>query len=167
MSICDSNSSAVSTLGLRLGRWAPACVLAAGLLGCSAAYAADTAAKAPATAAVPAGIESFDTPEQAASAIVAAAQVWDTAKLSAMLGPDGDEIIFTGDYTSDRQRGADFAAQAARKTRIAVDPTTGQRAIVLVGENDFAVPGTARQAQRQVDLRCGRWQSRAHVPAHR
>ena len=87
MSIYDSNSSAVnmSPLALRLGRWAQACVLAAGLLGCSAAYAAETATKAPAAAAVPAGIDTFNTPEQAASAIVAAAQSWDTAKLSAML----------------------------------------------------------------------------------
>ncbi|HEY2808110.1 MAG TPA: DUF2950 domain-containing protein [Steroidobacteraceae bacterium] len=136
--------------------------MAVGLLVSFAAYAEEPAAKAPAAAtpvagSVPAGVETFATPEQAASALIAAAQSWDTAKLSAMLGPGGDEIIFSGDYESDRQRGADFAAQAAKKTRVATDPKTGQRAIVLVGENDwpFPVPVVKRNGKWMFDGAAG------------
>ncbi len=134
------------------------CLLAAGLLLCCAAYAAEPEAKAPAAAtAVPAGIDTFTSPEQAASAIIAAAKSWDTAKLSAMLGPDGDEIIYSGDYESDRQRGADFADQAAKKTHVAVDPKTGQRAVIFVGDNDwpFPVPIVKRGGKWVFDAKAG------------
>lgn len=164
MSNYDSNSSAGDLRRHRknTGRRAHACRLAAGLLVCCAAYAAEPAANAPAAAApaaakAPARVETFDTPEQAASAIIAAARAWDTGKLSTMLGPDGDAIIYTGDYTSDRQRGADFAAQADKKTRVVVDPKTGQRAVVLVGENDwpFPVPLVKRSGKWVFDAAAG------------
>ena len=67
----------------------------------------------------------------------AAAKTWDTGKLSEMLGPDGDDIIFSGDYEADRQRGTDFSEQAAQKTRemagksLALDPEQGESHIYL------------------------------------
>ena len=134
--------------------------LAIGLLASCIAVAADPVGKkavGSATAA-PARAQTFDTPEQAASAIVDAARTWDTAKLFAMLGPDGHDIIFSGDYASDRQRGADFSAQAAKKTRVAVDPKTGQRATLFVGENDwpFPVPIVKRGGKWVFDAAVGR-----------
>ena len=134
--------------------------LAIGLLASFVTVAADPPGKkavGSATAA-PARVQSFDSPEQAATAIVDAARSWDTAKLAAMLGPDGDDIIFSGDYARDRKRGADFSAQAAKKTRVAVDPKTGQRAILFVGENDwpFPVPIVKRGGKWVFDAAAGR-----------
>ena len=164
MSNYNGNSSSVDLPRQRgnTAWWAQACGMAAVLLVCCGAYAAEPAANAPAAtapaaAAVPAGIETFDTPEHAASAIVAAAQSWDTAKLSEILGPDGNEIIYSGDYISDRQRGADFATQAAKKTHVAVDPKTGQRATIFVGDNDwpFPVPLVKRNGKWVFDAAAG------------
>ncbi len=129
---------------LKIVRLTCACWLAAGALVCAAACAEEAAAKspaaAPATTAAAVAVETFGTPEEAATAMVAAAQSWDTAKLSDMLGPAGDEIIYSGDYESDRARGAEFAAQAAKKMRVALDPKSGQRAVIMVGDNDWPFP---------------------------
>ena len=40
----------------------------------------------------------------------------------------------------DRQRAADFAAEAREKTKVSVEPKNGQRAYVLVGNEDWPFP---------------------------
>ena len=160
MSINDRNPVRVrACFGSHAGKRA-LLFLAIGLLASCIAVAADPASKKAvhSTTAAPAPVQTFATPERAASAIVDAARSWDTAKLLAMLGPDGKDIIFSGDYARDRQRGAEFSAQAAKNTRVAVDPKTGQRAILFVGENDwpFPVPIVKRGGKWVFDAAAGR-----------
>ena len=153
-----SNDRRIAMNGPGLSGWARACGAAA-LLACGTAFAAEPAPTpaAPVAAAAPA-VETFASADQAAAAIVAAAKTWDTDKLTALLGPDGDDIIFSGDYEADRQRGTDFATQAAAKTRVAVDPKTGARAIIFVGEHDwpFPVPVVKRNGKWLFDAAAGK-----------
>jgi hypothetical protein len=148
-----------ASFAARAGKGALVVLAGIGLLASSVAFAAHSAGeKVGSATAASTGVETFDTPERAASAIVDAARSWNTAKLRAMLGPDGDDIIFSGDYASDRRRSADFAAEAAKKTRVAVDPKSGKRATLFVGENDwpFPVPIVKRGGRWVFDAAAGR-----------
>jgi Protein of unknown function (DUF2950) len=65
-----------------------------------------------ASAASTAGPKTFETPQQAATALVTAAAKFDVLELIEIFGPGGDDIVLTGEYPQDRQRALDFAAEA-------------------------------------------------------
>jgi len=104
--------------------------------------AQQSAAKGPptATTASTGSARSFDTPQQAANALIAAAEKFDQVAFTQIFGPDGDDIVFSGEYAQDRKYAADFAAEAHEKMSVSVDPKTGNRAFVLVGKEDWPVP---------------------------
>jgi hypothetical protein len=87
-----------------------------------------------------AGAKLFDTPQQAASALVNAAENFNVAALTEIFGPDGDDVVFTGEFAQDRKRAADFAAEAREKTKVSVDRKSGNRAFLLVGNQDWPFP---------------------------
>jgi len=93
---------------------------------------------APASAA--GGAKTFDTPQQAADALVAAAGQFDEGALEEIFGPGGEDIVFSGEYPQDRQRALDFAAEAREKKSVSVDPNKGNRAFLLVGNEDWPFP---------------------------
>jgi hypothetical protein len=112
-------------------------------LSASGLLAAQQSAAKPrpqASAAIPAGTRDFGTPEQAADALVAAADKWDLTILTEIFGPDGNDIVFSGEFAQDRKHAADFAAQAHQKKHIAVDPRSSNRAFLLVGNDDWPFP---------------------------
>ena len=82
----------------------------------------------------------FDTPQQAADELVDAAEKFDVPALEEIFGPDGDDIVFSGEYPQDRQRATDFAAEAREKKNVSVDPKKGNRAFLLVGNEDWPFP---------------------------
>jgi hypothetical protein len=112
----------------------------------------------PATAAAPAGVMTFDTPQHAADALVAAAENFDVAALTEIFGPDGNEIVLSGEFSQDRKHAADFAAQARQKKSVSVDPKSGTRAFLLVGNEDwpFPVPLVKRGGKWFFDGKAGR-----------
>jgi len=114
--------------------------------------------KAPATSAPATGATSFATPQQAADALVAAAENFDENVLQQIFGPGGDDIYLTGEYPQDRKRSADFAAEAREKKTVSVDPKTGNRAFLLVGDEDwpFPVPIVKLGARWAFDAKAGR-----------
>jgi hypothetical protein len=91
-------------------------------------------------ASVGATAKTFDTPEQAADALVNAAAKFDVDALEEIFGPDGDDIVLSGEYPQDRQRALDFAAQARGKKSVSLDPKTANRAFLLVGDEDWPFP---------------------------
>jgi hypothetical protein len=114
---------------------------------------------APATAPSSAGITRlFDTPQQAAEALVDAAENFDQVTLTQIFGPEGDDIVFSGEFAQDRKHAADFAAQAREKKSISVDPKSGKRAFLLVGNEDwpFPVPLVQRDGKWLFDSKAGR-----------
>jgi hypothetical protein len=115
------------------------------------------AAKA-APASVAVGAKSFDTPQQASDALVAAAEQFDELALREIFGPAGEDIVFSGEYPQDRKRAADFAAEAREKKSVSVDPRKGTRAFLLVGNEDwpFPVPIVKRGAKWAFDAKAGR-----------
>ena len=105
-----------------------------------------------------AGAKLFDTPQQAAKALVDAAEKFDVAGLMEIFGPDGDDVVLSGEFAQDRKRATDFAAEAREKTKVSVDPKSGNRAFVLVGNDDwpFPVPLVKRGEKWSFDSKAGR-----------
>ncbi len=103
-------------------------------------------------------VMTFDTPRQAADMLVNAAAKFDVVELAHIFGPDGDDIVFTGEFAQDRQHATNFAAEAREKESISVDPKTGTRAFLLVGNEDwpFPVPLVKRGEKWSFDAKVGR-----------
>ena len=100
-----------------------------------------TAKKSPIAAVVAAvSPRKFDTPQQAADALVVAAQKFDERALVQIFGLDGEDVVFSGETAQDRQRASDFVAEADEKKSVSVDPKRGNRAFLLVGKEDWPFP---------------------------
>ena len=93
-----------------------------------------------AIASAAAGPKKFDTPQQAADALVDAAQRFDEVALVQIFGPNGEDVVFSGETVQDRQRASDFVAEAGEKKSVSVDPRRGNRAFLLVGKEDWPFP---------------------------
>jgi Protein of unknown function (DUF2950) len=120
------------------------------------------AAQQPAATTTPASVavaaKTFDTPQQAADALVAAAQQFDERALREIFGPGGEDIVFSGEYPQDRKRASDFAAEAYEKKSVSVDSKKGNRAFLLVGNEDwpFPVPIVKLGTKWAFDAKAGR-----------
>src|SRR4051812_32657732 len=55
----------------------------------------------PGNAAAPVGARAFPTPQAAANALIEAASTFDEPALAAMFGPDGKDLVSTGDPVRD------------------------------------------------------------------
>ena len=100
----------------------------------------------------------FNTTQQAADELVDAAEKFDVHVLEVIFGPDGDDIVLSGEYPQDRQRASDFAAEARKKKSVSLDPKKGSRAFLLVGDEDwpFPVPLVKLGARWYFDAKAGR-----------
>jgi hypothetical protein len=138
-----------------------ACAVAFSCLLASVVVAAQESATKPAPAAAGSsaiGAEAFDTPQQAAAALVDAAEKFDVPVLEKIFGPHGYNVVLTGELPKDRQRAADFAAEAREKQTVSVEPKTGARAFVVVGNENwpFPVPIVKRGEKWYFDAKAGR-----------
>ena len=95
----------------------------------------------PASAIPPdAGPRAFDTPQQAADALVKAAEADDVPALLAMMGPEGKDIVSSGDPVQDKNNLARFAKKARAKMKVVFDLADPKRAILVVGDDDWPMP---------------------------
>jgi hypothetical protein len=108
--------------------------------------------------AAPPSVKTFDSPQRAADALVAAAETFDTQTLAQLFGPAFKEIVLTGEAGQDRQRATEFATKAREKMSVSVDSRSGARAFVLVGADDwpFPIPLVKRGARWSFDAAAGR-----------
>jgi hypothetical protein len=82
----------------------------------------------------------FDTPKQAADALVQVAANFDAAAAKEILGPDSENLVASEDPVQDKNRAAEFAAKAKEKMSVQTDKKNPNQAIVLVGNDDFPLP---------------------------
>jgi len=121
-------------------------------------YAGPQASRANARTTSAVGVRTFDTPQQAADALVVAAGVFDVGLLDELFGPDTRHVLLSGEDAQDRQRAADFVAMAHDELSVSVDPKTGTRAFVIVGDDDwpFPIPIVKRGGKWSFDTKAGR-----------
>jgi hypothetical protein len=115
-----------------------AATLTCGLL-ISGVYAAEKAKQDSAAASQPKQ-KAFATAKEAADALIQAAESFDVAALKEILGPDSDDIISSEDPIQDKNRAVAFAQKAKEKNAIETDKKNANRAILIVGNDEFPVP---------------------------
>jgi hypothetical protein len=91
-------------------------------------------------AAAPIGPKAFDTPQQAAEALISAAGAYDVPALMAIFGPAGEDFVSGGDQVQDKNNAIDFAKEASAKNSIAFTKTNPNRATIIVGEEQWPLP---------------------------
>jgi Protein of unknown function (DUF2950) len=133
----------------------------AGVVACtflpgSVCLAQDASAKSAPAATV--AHTKFDTAQQGADALVDAAGKFDVDALDKMFGPGAEGLVQSGDPAQDKERAKEFAAQAHEKMSVSVDRKGGDRAFVLVGQNEwpFPVPLVKHDGKWSFDGKAGR-----------
>ena len=97
---------------------------------------AATGAASPRTATA---VRAFASPKEAADALVKAAGDYDGTALAEIFGPDGRDIVFTGEYVQDRDHAAKFADAAKEKMSVTAD-ASGNKATIVVGNESWPFP---------------------------
>ena len=82
--------------------------------------------------------QAFKTPDEAASALAAAARTGDMKALVTVLGPDGRDIVSSGDEVADADTRQKFVAAYDAKHAIVMEGDN--KATVIVGRDDFPLP---------------------------
>src|SRR5437763_13376099 len=102
-------------------------------------HAATPSKADPAPAAQPAQ-KQFDTPQQAADALIQGGANFDVAAAKEMLGSDSEYIVASEDPVQDKNRAAEVAAKAKEKMSVQTDKKNPNQAIILVGNDHFSLP---------------------------
>ena len=84
--------------------------------------------------------KAFATADEAANALIAAAETYDTTALLEILGPNSRDIIQTGEPVLDREVASEFAKLGREKKTIAVDKRVRNRAFLEVGDESWPFP---------------------------
>src|ERR1044071_37454 len=102
--------------------------------------------------------KSLSSAQEAANALIEAAEKFDEAALSEILGPDSYDIIHTGEPARDREVAQKFAEQARIKTNVSLQPKNPRRATLALGEDDWpcAVPVVKVGSTGSFDAKAGR-----------
>ncbi len=102
--------------------------------------------------------KSFATAQEAANALIDAAEKYDEPALAEILGPDSYDILHTGEPARDREVAKEFAAEARVKTNVATQPKNPRRAFLSIGDDDwpFPVPIVKTASGWSFDAKAGR-----------
>ena len=112
----------------------------------------------PAPQAATQGPKAFDTPQQAAEAVIKAAGDYDVPQLMAIFGPDGKDFVSGGDPVQDKNKAVAFGKEAQTKNSIATDPSKPNLATIVVGDEEwpFPVPLIKKSGKWYFDAKAGR-----------
>ena len=82
----------------------------------------------------------FDTPQQAADALIQVAATFDPAAAKEILGPGSEDIVSSEDSIADKNQAQACAAKAKEKLSIQVNKKDPNQAIITVGSDDYPLP---------------------------
>jgi hypothetical protein len=82
----------------------------------------------------------FATPKQAVDALLQVCDPYDVTGLKQILGPQGEDLVSSEDPVSDKNVTLAFAAKAREQNSISIDPTNPNRAVLLVGNDNWPMP---------------------------
>src|SRR5262245_15635811 len=89
------------------------------------------------------GQKQFDTPKQAADALIQVATNLDVAAAKEILGPDGEDIVASDDPVMDKKRATEFADKAKEKMSVETSRKTRYAAWRVEGKQKCPRPITA------------------------
>jgi hypothetical protein len=90
------------------------------------------------TASIVSAQQDFKTADEAASALAGAAKAGDRKAIVTVLGPDGQDIVSSGDEVADAATRQKFVAAYDAKHQIAMEGDN--KAILVIGQEDFPLP---------------------------
>lgn len=126
----------MSAATLRIAGCLGAAAMIGILVGCAQPKDSDAASESSGPV-VPA--QQFASPQEAATALVTAAEKYDVPTLKAILGSAGQSIVQSGDTVADHNDLIAFAAQAREKQHVDLD-STQTTAHLVVGPGDWPLP---------------------------
>ena len=100
----------------------------------------------------------FADREQAVKELVQAADQFDVPLLMKILGPDGEDLVASDDPVADKKGATAFAAEAHEKKSVKTDPKNPNRAILVVGSEEwpFPIPLVKKNGKWYFDTKAGR-----------
>jgi hypothetical protein len=93
-----------------------------------------------AVAPAPAKQQMFASADQAADALIKAAEIFDVVQLEDILGPDSHDLIVTSDPMLDKQHAERFVAKAHEAKTVTIDPKRPTVATLSVGSDNWPMP---------------------------
>jgi hypothetical protein len=84
--------------------------------------------------------KTFSSPQEAVQALIQAASKNDTRALLALFGPDGKDIVESGDSSDDKDGRAQFTKAAGEKMSVLPDPMNPDKVILTIGQHDWPFP---------------------------
>jgi hypothetical protein len=99
----------------------------------------------------------FANPEQAADALIEAADQFNVPSLLQMFGPGGEDFVASADPVTDKKVSIAFAAKAHEKKSVELDPKNPNRAILVVGSEEwpFPIPIVKKSGKWYFDTKAG------------
>lgn len=82
----------------------------------------------------------FDSPQQAADALIKASRDYDIPELMAIFGQNGKDFIIGGDEVQDKHNAMAFARDADAKNRVLINKKDPNKATMIVGEEGWPLP---------------------------
>jgi hypothetical protein len=106
----------------------------------------------------PQGQETFNTPKDAANALIQAAGDFDVPALQQIFGAAGEDLVASEDAVRDKNIAIAFAARAHEKNSVTIDPKHPDRAVLVVGNSDWPmpIPIVKRNGKWLFDTKAGR-----------
>jgi DUF2950 family protein len=100
--------------------------------------------------------EQFKSPDDAVNALVSAAKAEDESAILGVLGPDGRDIVSSGDEVADRTTRENFIARYDKKHTLTPDGEA--KSTLVIGDNDwpFPIPIVGKDGSWQFDTKAGK-----------
>jgi hypothetical protein len=100
----------------------------------------------------------FDAAQQAADALIQAAEAFDVPALKEILGPGSEDLVSSEDAVQDKNRATEFVAKAKEKHSVEVDAKNPNSATLLIGNEDWPlpIPIVKRSGKWYFDTKAGR-----------
>jgi len=102
--------------------------------------------------------QAFASADEAANALISAAEKFDTAALEKILGPDAKDLVISAEAPRDQEIAKTFAELAREKKKISPDPKNKNHAVLLIGKENwpFAIPLAKQGGKWYFDTAAGR-----------
>jgi len=84
--------------------------------------------------------QTFGSPQEAADALIKAAETNDVPALKQIFGAAGEDLVESEDAVQDKNIAIAFAAEAHQKNSVTIDPKKPDRAVLVVGDNNWPMP---------------------------
>jgi hypothetical protein len=84
--------------------------------------------------------EGFRDATTSCGKLIKAAAVYDVPELTAIFGPDGEDLISSADPVRDKNNAAAFAKEASAIHTVKMDPSKPNLATVIVGHEHWPLP---------------------------